>query len=75
MILVVTAPHPLVWSAGAPRKRRRLVFAVRDRAFLPGPPRIWHSEWFQVPSAAVCAEDIASLAITLLVFSLSGSLF
>ena len=33
-----TAPHPLVWSAGAPRKRRRLVFAVRDRAFLPGPP-------------------------------------
>ena len=45
-----TAPHPLVWSAGAPRKRRRLVFAVRDRAFLPGPPRIWCSEWYQVPS-------------------------
>ena len=38
---------------------RRQVFAVRDRAFLPGPPRIWHSEWFQVPAAAVCAEDIA----------------
>ena len=31
-----TAPNPLVWSAGAPRKRRRLVHAVRDRAFLPG---------------------------------------
>ena len=31
-----TAPDPLVWSAGALRKRRRLVHAVRDRAFLPG---------------------------------------
>ena len=35
----------LSWSAGAVRKRRRLVHAVRDRAFfclvLPG---IWHSE-------------------------------
>ena len=54
-----TAPHPLVWSAGAPRKRRRLVFAVRDRAFLPGPPRIWHSGWFQVPATAICADDVA----------------
>ena len=31
-----TAPHPLVWSAGALPKRRRLVHAVPDRAFLPG---------------------------------------
>ena len=49
-----TAPNTLVWSAGA-----RLVHAVRDRAFLPSPPGIWHSEWFQVPAAAICAEDIA----------------
>ena len=34
----ITAPHPMVWSAGALRKKRRLVHAVRDRAFLPGPP-------------------------------------
>ena len=27
-----TAHDPLVWSAGALRKRRRLVHAVRDRA-------------------------------------------
>ena len=54
-----TALDPLVLSAGALRKRRRLVHAVRDCAFLPGPPGIWHSEWFQVPAAAVCAEDIA----------------
>ena len=31
-----TAPDPLVWSAGAHPKRRRLVHAIRDRAFLPG---------------------------------------
>ena len=30
---VGTAPDPLVWSAGALNKRRRLVFAVGDRAF------------------------------------------
>ena len=33
-----TAPDPLVWSAGALSKRRRLVHAVRDQAFLPGHP-------------------------------------
>ena len=32
-----TAPDPLVWSAGAFPKRRRLVLAVRDRAVLSGP--------------------------------------
>ena len=32
-----TAPDPLAWSAGALSKRRRLVHAVRDRAFLHGP--------------------------------------
>ena len=53
------APDPLVWSAGALPKRRRLVHAVRDRAFLPGPPGIWDSEWVNVPSSGVCAEDIA----------------
>ena len=53
------APDPLVWSAGSLPKRRRLVHSVRDRAFLPGPPDIWHSEWFQIPDAAVCAEDVA----------------
>ena len=50
-----TAPHPLVC---APRKRRRLVFAVRDRAFLPGPHRIWCSEWYQVPSAIISSVDV-----------------
>ena len=38
------APDPLVWSAGAHPKMRRLVHAVRDQAFLPGPLGIWDSE-------------------------------
>ena len=54
-----TAPDPLVWSAGALPKRRGLVHAVRDRAFLPGPPGIWVWEWVHVPASAFCAEDIA----------------
>ena len=54
-----TAPDPLVWSAGAGPKWRRLVHAVRDRAFLPVPPGIWESEWVNVPASAICAEDIA----------------
>ena len=54
-----TAPDPLVWSAGARPKRRRLVHAFRNRAFLPGPPGIWDSEWFAVSATAICADDIA----------------
>ena len=54
-----TAPDPLVWSAGARPKRRRLVHAVRDRAFLPGPLGIWDSEWVTVSATAICADDIA----------------
>ena len=38
MVMMVLLPDPLLWSAGALSKRRRLVHAVRDRAFLPGPP-------------------------------------
>ena len=40
-----TAPDPLVWSAGALPKKRRLVHAVRDPAFLPGLAGIWDGEW------------------------------
>ena len=53
------APDPLVWSAGAHPKRRRLVHAVRERAFLPGPPCVLDSQSVNVPAAVVCAEDIA----------------
>ena len=54
-----TAPDPLVWSAVALPKRRRLVHAVRDRAFLPGPPDLWGSDWVIIPASAISATDIA----------------
>ena len=57
-----TAPDPLVWSAGALSKRRRLDHAVRDRFFLPG-PGIWDSEWVTIPASVICAEDVAFLAL------------
>ena len=54
-----TAPDPLVWSAGALHQRRRLVHAVRDRAFLPGPPGLWCSDWVNIPASDISAADIA----------------
>ena len=59
-----TASDPLVWSAGALLKRRRLVHAVRDRSMLPGPPAIWDSEWVNVPAPASSADDIAQSPCT-----------
>ena len=52
-----TAPDPLVWSAGALSKRRRLVYAVRDYAMLPGPAFIRTSDWVSV-LPAITAEDV-----------------
>ena len=57
-----TAPDPLVWSAGALPKRRRLVHAVRDRTFLPGPAGIWEGEWITLAAAPV-TYDVWDLAI------------
>ena len=53
------APDPLVWSASARPRRRRLLYAIRDRAFLPGPPGIWDLGWVTVPASVICADDIA----------------
>ena len=46
-------------GAGALPKRRRLVHAVRDRAFLPGPPGLWDSDWVNISASAISAADIA----------------
>ena len=59
MVGMVLLLIPLLLSAGALPKRRRLVHAVWDRAFLPGPPGIWDSDWVHVLATAICAEDIA----------------
>ena len=47
-----------LWFGTRP-ERRRLAHAVRDRAFLPGPPGIWDSEWVSMPASSVCAADVA----------------
>ena len=54
-----TALDPLVWSVGALPKRRRLVHAVRDHAFLPGPSSIWE-EWVTLASAPVTAAEVGA---------------
>ena len=36
-----------------------MVHAVRDRAFLPGPPGLWDSEWVAIPAPVITADDIA----------------
>ena len=69
-----TAPHPLVWSAGAPCKRRWLIFAVRDRAFLPWPPRICVLSGIMFPLLLFLVMMLI-FGLILLVFCLNGSLF
>ena len=59
-----TAPDPVVWSAGALPKWRRLVHAVRDLAMLPGPPAIWLGEWVAGPAVVFGAEDVAQWPYT-----------
>ena len=59
-----TAPDPMVWSAGALPKRRRIVHAVRDLAMLPGPPALWLGEWVAGPSVALGADDVAQWPYT-----------
>ena len=40
-----TSVDPMVWSVGSAPKRHRVVHAVRDISFLPGPAGIWDGEW------------------------------
>ena len=49
---------PLVWSAGALPKRRRMVLTVRNHAMLPGPVCLWASDWGGAPRSAITAEDV-----------------
>ena len=65
-----TVHDHLVWSAGALPKRRRLVHAVRDRAFLPGPPGLWDSEWVNIPASDISSADIALFLFLLLFIGL-----
>ena len=52
------ALNPMVWSVGGAPRRRRVVHAVRDRAFLPGPAGIWDGEWRVVAVTRITCHDI-----------------
>ena len=53
-----TAPNPLVWSAGSLPKRKGVVDAVRNFAFLPGHACLWSGEWVSFGVSAVTVEDV-----------------
>ena len=53
-----TAPDPLVWSAGSLPKRPRVLHAVRDIAFLPGPVGLWDGDWVSFGVSGITAEDV-----------------
>ena len=53
-----TAPDPLVWSAGSLPKRRRVLDAVRDFAFLPGPVGIWDGVWVSFGVSGITVDDV-----------------
>ena len=49
---------PMVWSAGSVPKRRKVVHAVRDMAFLPGPAGIWDGRWVVVAATPITCRDV-----------------
>ena len=54
------APDPLVWSAGALPRTRRLALAVRDWAFFClGRLVFGIRSWVNIPASAICAKYIA----------------
>ena len=53
-----TALDPMVWSVGGAPKSRRVVHAVRDRAFLPVPAGIEDGEWGVVAATRVTCHDV-----------------
>ena len=53
-----TTLHPTVWSIAASPKMRRVLRAVRDVAWLPGPESLWTSVWSSTQRAEVTEDDI-----------------
>ena len=53
-----TAPDPLVWCAGSLPKRKGVVDAVRNFAFLPGPVGLWSGEWVSFGVSSITVEDV-----------------
>ena len=55
-----TARDPLVWSAGALPKRRRVGREEHGRAMLAWPFSLWMSDWVNLLSAMVTAGDVGA---------------
>ena len=53
-----TSLDPVIWSVGGATKRRRVVHAIRDGAFLPGPAGVWDGEWDVVAATQITCHDI-----------------
>ena len=64
MGVVWTAPNPMIWSAGALPKRRRVVNSVRNLAMLPRPPALWLGEWVIGPAVPIGVDDVAQWPYT-----------
>ena len=55
-----TTLHPVVWSAAANLKRRRVERGVGNVTRLPGPVHLWTSDWYQLPIACISEGDVAA---------------
>ena len=55
-----TTLHPVVWSAAADPKRTRVERGAGNFARLPGPVRLWTSDWYQLPIACISEGDVAA---------------
>ena len=53
-----TAPDPLVWSAGALPKRRRIGREVRGHAVLAGPASLSTQDWVNLLFTTIAAGDV-----------------
>ena len=56
--VILASLDPMVWSVGVAPKRRRVVLAVRDRAFLPGPAGVLGGEWGVAAATPITCHDI-----------------
>ena len=55
-----TTLHPVVWSAAANPKRRKVEQGGRNFARLPGPVHLWASDWYQLPIACIGEGDVTA---------------
>ena len=55
-----TILHPVVWSAAAKPKRRKVEQGGGNFAWLPGPVHLWISDWYQLPIACIGEVDNAA---------------